>query len=158
MSSELSSDQLWVREEAGYDEVFPSGQGVPGTSNSERGLSANSSSVGEDKDLDVHGSENDSNDDFVGVEPPTQSVIGFDGFRDFIMIPLWTINDFNFSIKQTHFNTLREKYQIPANIPIRLPSKYEKCYYEGLEDVGVYEQMLKAGLRFPFSALHRRLP
>ena len=49
-----------------------------------------------------------------------------------------------------------EKYQIPINIPMRLSLKQEKCYYEGVEDVGVYEQMLKVGLRFPLSALHRR--
>ena len=40
---------------------------------------------------------------------------------------------------------------------MHLPYKSEKCYYEGLEDLGVYEQMLKAGLRFPLSTLHRRL-
>ena len=39
---------------------------------------------------------------------------------------------------------------------MRLSLKQEKCYYEGVEDVGVYEQMLKVGLRFPLSALHRR--
>ena len=49
-----------------------------------------------------------------------------------------------------------EKYQIPINIPMRLSLKQEKCYYEGVEDVDVYEQMLKVGLRFPLSALHRR--
>ena len=32
-----------------------------------------------------------------------------------------------------------------------------KCYYEGVEGVGVYEQMLKAGLRFPLSSLHHEL-
>ena len=40
---------------------------------------------------------------------------------------------------------------------MRLPYKSEKCYYEGLEDVGIYEQMLKAGLKFPLSTLHCRL-
>ena len=33
---------------------------------------------------------------------------------------------------------------------MHLPFKREKCYYKGVEDVGMYEQMLKAGLRFPF--------
>ena len=46
---------------------------------------------------------------------------------------------------------------MPINIPIHLPYKREKCYYKGLEDVGVHEQMLKAGLRFPLSAFHRCL-
>ena len=50
-----------------------------------------------------------------------------------------------------------EKYQIPINIPMRLPLKQGKCYYEGVEDLGVYEQMLKLGLRFPLSALLSRL-
>ena len=40
---------------------------------------------------------------------------------------------------------------------MHLPFKLEKCYYKGAKDVVVYEQMLKAGLRFPLSALHRRL-
>ena len=91
------------------------------------------------------------------VNPPIQSLIGPDGFREFIKLPLWTINDFNSSIKQLHFNTLRKKYHIPVDIPMHLPFKLEKCYYKGVEEVGVYEQMLKAGLRFPLSALHCHL-
>ena len=56
-----------------------------------------------------------------------------------------------------HFKTLRAKYQIPDYIPIRLPYKLEKCYYEGVDGVEVYEQVLKAGLRFPLSSRHREL-
>ena len=55
------------------------------------------------------------------------------------MLPSWTINDFNSSIKQQYFNTPREKNQIPISIPMHLPLKHEKCYYKGTEDVGVYE-------------------
>ena len=73
------------------------------------------------------------------------------------MLSLWTKNDFNSSIKQQNFNTLREKHRIPVNILMHLLFKREKCYYKGVEDVGMYEQMLKAGLRFPLSALHHRL-
>ena len=73
------------------------------------------------------------------------------------MLLFQTINDFNSSIKQQHFNMLREKYEIPMNIPMHLPFKREKCYYKGAEDVRVYEQILKVGLRFPLSALHCRL-
>ena len=67
------------------------------------------------------------------------------------------VNDFTSTIKESHFKTLRDKYQILDNIPIRLPYKLEKCYYDGIEGVGVYEQMLKVGLRFPLSSLHRQL-
>ena len=40
---------------------------------------------------------------------------------------------------------------------MHLPFKREKCYYKGVEDVGVYKQMLRMGLSFPLSALHRHL-
>ena len=67
------------------------------------------------------------------------------------------MNHFVSTIKENHFKTLRKNYQIPENIPIRLAYKSEECYYDGVEGVGVYEQMLKAGLRFPLSSLHREL-
>ena len=98
-----------------------------------------------------------SSDGIDDVEPPIQSIIGPDGLREFIMLPLWTVNDFRFTIKESHFKTLRSKYQIPDNIPLRLPYKLEKCYYSSVKGVGVYEQMLKAGLRFPLSSLHCQL-
>ena len=83
--------------------------------------------------------------------------MGPDGLREFIMLLIWTDNEFTSTIKESHFKTLREKYQIPVNIPLRLPYMSKKCYYEGVEGVRVYEQMLKAGLRFPLSSLHRQL-
>ena len=123
-------------------------------SSEERSLSA---SFSRDDDLEMEGSEGGSSDGLIGDEPLIQSVIGPDGLREFILLPLWTINNFISKIKEPHFKTLRDKYQIPVNIPMRLPYKSEKCYYEGLEDVGIYEQMLKAGLKFSLSTLHRRL-
>ena len=107
-----------------------------------------------DGDVDVNKSKDDSSDQMASAEPPTQSVIGPDGLREFIILPLWTVNDFRSTIRQNFFDTLRAKFKIPINIPIRLPYKSEKCYYKGMDDVEVYEQMLKAGLRFPLSALH----
>ena len=99
----------------------------------------------------------ESDDDVDNAEPPIQSIIGPDGLREFIMLPIWTVNDFTSIVKESHYKTLREKYQIPNNIPLRLLYMSKKCYYEGVEGIGVYEQMLKAGLRFPLSSLHRQL-
>jgi len=108
--------------------------------------------------LDVDESKGDSNDEDIGsAEPPIQSIIGPDGFRQFILLPLWTINDFNSTIKKKNFDTLREKYQILVGIPICLPFKFEKCYYQDAKDDRAYEQILKARLRFPLSALHCHL-
>ena len=67
------------------------------------------------------------------------------------------VNDFTSTVKESHFKKLREKYQIPVNILLCLPYMSKKCYYKGVEGVRVYEQMLKAGLRFPLSSLHRQL-
>ena len=97
----------------------------------------------------------DTSDD--GEDKPLGSVIGADGLREFIMLPEWTVHKFTSVIKEKHFNTFRANFQIPDSIPICLPYISEKCYYDGVEGVGVYEQMLKAGLRFPLSTLHREL-
>ena len=151
-----SSTQSGVCEEVGYDELFSSSQNDLGTSSEERNSSATSPST-RDEDLDTDRLEGDSTNGLVGAEPLTQFDISPDGFREFIILPLWTVNDFVSTIKESHFKMLREKYQIPDHIPLRLPYKSEKYYYEGIEGIGVYEQMLKAGLRFPLSALHRCL-
>nr|POE95744.1 hypothetical protein CFP56_37664 [Quercus suber] len=115
--SSVSSEQLCVREGVGYNEVYLLGQNDLGTSSEERVPFANSPSM-EDDDLDGDRSKSDSNKDIGNDEPPVQSVIGPDGIKEFIMLPLWTINDFNSSIKECHFNTFREKYQIltPAQL------------------------------------------
>ena len=69
----------------------------------------------------MDGSKGDSNNkDIVSAEPPSQFIIGPDGFRQFILLPLWTVNDIKSTIKKKHFNTLREKYQIPIGILIHL--------------------------------------
>ena len=55
------------------------------------------------------------------------------------MLLEWTVNDFNSTIKKKHFSTFGANYQILDNIPIRLPYKSKKCYYEEVKGVGVYE-------------------
>ena len=53
------------------------------------------------------------------------------------MLLEWMVNSFTSTIKEAHFKTLRANYQILDYIPIRLPYKSEKCYYEGVDGVGV---------------------
>jgi len=153
--SSAPSNQSCVLNGASYDEVFSSGQKDPDISSEERNPSTTSPSRNEG--LETDRSEDDFSDGLVSAKPPIQSAIGLDGFREFIMLPLWMVNDFVSIIKESHFKKLKDKYQIPVHIPLRLPYKSKKCYYESVEDVGIYEQMLKAGLKFPLSALHRRL-
>ena len=60
--------------------------------------------------METVGLEDDSSDGLDGAEPPVQSVIGPDGLKEFIMLPIWTVNDFVSTIKESHFKTLRAKY------------------------------------------------
>ena len=84
MSSVLSN-QSFVPEGVGYDEVFPSGQNDSNTSSEERNPSATSPST-RDEDLDMDRLE--GIDGLIGVEHPTQFVIGPNGLREFIILPL----------------------------------------------------------------------
>ena len=150
--SSASSNQLFVRNGAGYEELYPSGYRDPDEL-SKRNPSTTSLSL-KNEDMEMAKSEKGFDD---GEEQKIKSVVGTDGLREFIMLPEWTVNYFTSMIKEAHFKTLRANYQIPDYIPIRLPYKSEKYYYNGVDDVRVYEQVLKAGLRFPLNSLHREL-
>ena len=131
--------------------MYPSGHVDQESSGEDRSpFASSSSSTNEDTEMTEPVEISDD-----GEEQPLRSVISANGIRKFIMLLEWTVNNFVSTIKENHFKTLRENYQIPENIPIRLPYKSEKCYYDSVEGVGIYEQMLKAGLRFPLNALHR---
>ena len=154
--SSASSNQSFVRDGAGYNEVYLSGHKDLDSPNEKRSLSSTSPSS-RDEGLEMDRPEGDSNDGLDDTEPSLQFVIGLDGLREFIILPIWTVNDFTSTIKEPYFKTLRQKYQILVNIPLHLTYKSEKCYYEGIQGVGVYEWMLKAGFRFPLSSLHHQL-
>ena len=151
--SSASSNHSFVCDEAGYNEVYPSGHKDHDSPSEERNPSASSPSS-RDEGLEREEPEDDLLQDPNDNKQPIQSVMGPNGLRKVIMLPIWTINDFISTTKENHFKTLKGKYQIPNSIPLRLPYKSEKCYYD---DVGVYEQMLKVGLRFPLSSLHHQL-
>ena len=146
MSSALSN-QSFVHDGAGYEELYPSCYRDPDEL-SERSPSATSPSS-KNEDMELAKPEEGSDDG----EQRIKLVVGTDGLSEFVMLPEWTVNNFTSTIKEAHFKTLRAIYQIPDYIPIYLPYKSEKCYYDGVDDVKVYEQVLKAGLRFPLNSL-----
>ena len=154
--SSASSNHSFVHDGAGYNEVYPSGHKDHDSPSEERSPSASSPSS-RDEGLEREKPEDDLLQDLDDNEPPIQSVVGPNGLRKFIMLPIWMVNDFISTIKENHFKTLRGKYQIPKNIPLCLPYKSEKCYYNNVDCVKLYEQMLKAELRFPLSSLHCQL-
>ena len=145
--SSASSNQSFVRDGAVYEELYPSSCRDPDEL-SERSPSAPSpSSKNENMELA------EPEEGFDDGEQRIKLVVGANGLREFVMLPEWTVNNFTSTIKEAHFKTLRAIYQIPDHIPIRLPYKSEKCYYDRVDDVGVYEQALKAGLRFSLNSL-----
>ena len=77
--------------------------------------------------------------------------------RPFILPKMWTVNDFKPTMTTNVFKNLRDHYQIPDHIPIRLPGKFEKCYLRKTTDVNMYDAMFTAGLRLPLMSLHRQL-
>ena len=134
--SSASSNQSVVRDKVDNEEVYPSGHVGQESPGKERSLSASFlSSTNEDMEM-VDPKE--VSDD--GKEQTLRSVVGANGIREFIMLPEWTTNNFVSIIKENHFKTLRENLQIPNNTPIRLSYKSEKCYYDGVEGVEVYER------------------
>ena len=140
--------------------MYPSGQTDPGATYIERDPSANSPSEEEDEGSDEYGSGSYT-DEVSGNKEINESllwsVVGPNGLRNFDLPLIWTINNFSSFVKSKHFNTLWDRYQIPADIPIHLPHKFEKCYYRDASDIMMYEQLFKAGLRLPLSVLHLRL-
>ena len=70
----------------------------------ERSPSA-TSPTSRDEGLEMDRPEGD--DGVEDVKPTIYSVIGPDGLREFIMLPIWTVNDFTSTIKESHFKTLR---------------------------------------------------
>ena len=130
-----SCNQSMVRDGADYEEVYPSGHKDQENPSEERSPSTSSPSSTNEV-MEIVELEEGSDD---GEEQPIKSVEGTSGLREFVMLSEWTMNDFNSTIKEKHFSTLRANYQIPDNIPICLLYKLEKCSYEGVEGVGVYE-------------------
>ena len=132
--SSASSNQSVVRDGVDYEEVYPSSHVDQESTGEERSSSASSSSS-TNKDMEMAKPKELSDD---GKEQTLRSVIGDNGLREFIILPEWTVNYFVSTIMENHFKTLRENYQISENIPICLPYKSEKCYYDDVGGVGVY--------------------
>ena len=117
--SSASSNQSVVCDGLDYEEVYPSSHKDQESPGEDRSPSASSSSLTYE-DAEVVEQEEGSDD---GEEQIVGSVIGADRRREFIMLPEWTVNNYTSIIKENHFKTFRDNYQIPDSIPIRLPYK-----------------------------------
>ena len=102
--SSASSNQSFVRDGAGYEELYPLGYRDSDELSERSPSTAFPSSKNEDMELAEP--EEGSNDG----EQRIKFVIGADGLRGFVMLPVWTVNNFMSTIKEAHFKTLRAIY------------------------------------------------
>ena len=103
--SSASSNQSFVRDGAGYEELYPSGYRDQDEL-SERSPSATSPSS-KNENMELAEPEEGSDDG----EQTIKSVVGTDGLREFVMLSEWTVNNFTSTINEAHFKTLRAIYQ-----------------------------------------------
>ena len=102
--SSASSNQSFVCDGAGYEELYLSDCRDPDEL-SERSLSAASSSS-KNEDMELAEPKEGSDDGKQRIK----SVVGADGLREFVMLLEWTVNNFTSTIKEVHFKTLRAIY------------------------------------------------
>ena len=179
MSSDAMSEESSVREGAGYDEAFGSGdESEDFLPSSRREMSVQSlngkdecyAEESEEVEVEIgkegswvdgedahNGDDGDSNEDDDGEGSSEGASIGPGDNRPFILPAEWAVNKFLPSMSDKIFSKLRVRYQIPKHIPIRLPYENEKCYTGRIVDVDIYDTMFATGLRLPLTALHRQL-
>ena len=115
-------------------------------------------SEGENEDDDGERGRESDEDENIGEEEVLESTSGSPGDdRPFILPKKWIVNDFLPTMSDKVFKTLRGCYQIPNNIPIHLPGKFERCFSRKTTDDSMYDAMFATGLRLPLMALHHQL-
>ena len=166
MSSDASCEESSIRERAGYNEAFGSGdESEDSLTSLERGTSARSpdgnesyteggkdevekgredEGVGGDTNVDGDDSDGDNSDEDEGPNEGLSEGPGDN--RPFIFPEDWAVNKFLPRMSNKVFGELRTRYQIPDHIPIRLPEENETCYSGRITDVGMYDAMFAAGL------------
>ena len=173
------SEESSVREGAGYDEAFGSGDESEDFSPSLGRETLAQSHDGEDKCYaeeseeveievgkegswvnggDAHdGEDGDGDEDDDGEGYSEGASVGPRDNRPFILPANWAVNKFLPSMSDKIFNELRVRYQIPKHIPICLPYENKKCYTGRTANVRMYDTMFAAELRLSLMALHRQL-
>ena len=115
-------------------------------------------SEGENEDDDGERGRESDEDENIGEEEVLESTSGSPGDdRPFILPKKWIVNDFLPTMSDKVFKTLRGCYQIPNNIPIHLPGKFERCFSRKTTDDSMYDAMFATGLRLLLTALHHQL-
>ena len=161
----MSEQSSLVHEGASYDEVYPLGhepmaedltwspKREPFThflAEEEKEEEEKDEDECEQEDDDEEGKDHGEGDKAVGEEED-------DVHRPFILLLIWTINDFYPTMSLKVFNNLLTRFQIPDHILVWLLRKFEKCYSGKIVDVSLYDAVFTAGLRILLIELHHQL-
>ena len=139
----MSEQSSLVREGAGYDEVYLSRHGLEEdvSLSPKRKLSACSLAKEEEEEYEEDEGEVKGDKDEEGEEEGKEEEnkeegdegegdkevvrqVDSDGPKHFILPLIWTVNDLYPTMSLNIFNKLRDLFQIPDNIPIRLLRKF----------------------------------
>ena len=174
----MSEHSSSVREVAGYVEVYPLGCQLEDdvTQSPKREPSVHSATEEEeeeyekdeegeeegdkDEEEEVEGEREEEEDDEGGDEEDLDKAVGqvnSSGPRPFILPLIWMVNDFYPIMSPQVFNKLCDHFQIPENIPLCLPRKFERCYSGKIADINMYDAMFAAKLRLSLTELHCQL-
>ena len=179
MSSDAMREESSVREGAGYDETFGTGdesedfsplsgretsaQSLDGEDecyaeeSEEVGVEVEKEGIWVDGDDAHDGEDGDDDEDDDGEGSSVGASVGPGDNSPFILLAEWAVNKFLPSMSDKIFSELRVRYQIQEHIPIRLPYENKKCYTGRTTDVGMHDAMFAARLRLPLTALHYQL-
>ena len=117
---------------------------------------------GEEEEIDereVEGDKGEEDDEDEGdtdkrtLEARSSGSPGNGHARSFIILKMWTVNNFLSTMMVNIFKNMRDYYQIP----IHLLGKFEKCYSGKTTDIGMYDAMFASRLRLPLTVLHHQL-
>ena len=86
---------------------------------------------GDEYDEGDEGEENKEDEEDEGNQSEGVESVGQEdgGAHPFILLLIWTVNDFYPKITDKVFNTLQDRYQILENIPFHLPKKILKVLF-----------------------------
>lgn len=90
--------------------------------------------------------------------PSPEEASRFGGHPREVVLPNdWPVHDFLVDISNNVFSSLRPRFQIPDDMPLRKGHRGEICYTGGSSNLGFYKASFIVGLCLPLNSLHRQL-
>ena len=146
--SSAPSNQLFVYDRVGYDEVYLSGHKDPDNPSEEKSLSASSPSL-RDEDLETERPKDDSSEGLDDAKPPVQSIVGPNGLREFIMLPYGRSMTLPLQLKNLTLKHLGRSTKSPSTYPSVYPTCQKSVTTRVLRPSGFMNRCCRQGSDSP---------